>query len=161
MNQNPYAPPNARVEDSSSLTSNDFDPAGFWLRVLASIIDSILLGIITVPLLLAIYGSSYYSKTTMLAGPADFLVSWVLPIVLTVWFWSARQATPGKMLLSLKIIDAETAQPIGLRQSIIRYLGYFVSGIALGLGFLWVAWDARKQGWHDKIAGTLVVRVHR
>jgi uncharacterized RDD family membrane protein YckC len=42
-------------------------------------------------------------------------------------------------------------------QYIIRYLGYYVSIFALGLGFLWVAWDDKKQGWHDKMAGTVVI----
>ena len=54
-------------------------------------------------------------------------------------------------------MDAKTGQPASPLQCIVRYLGYFVSALPLGLGFIWVAFDKRKQGWHDKIARTLVV----
>jgi uncharacterized RDD family membrane protein YckC len=90
------------------------------------------------------------------------LISWVLPAVLVIWFWRARQATPGKMVFSARIVDATTGAPPSFGQSVGRYLGYFVSTIPFGLGLLWVAFDPRKQGWHDKLAGTVVVRVsHR
>jgi len=56
------------------------------------------------------------------------------------------------------VVDARTGGPLSVSQAILRYLGYFVSTIPLCLGLLWVGFDARKQGWHDKIAGTVVVR---
>jgi uncharacterized RDD family membrane protein YckC len=55
------------------------------------------------------------------------------------------------------VIDAVSGDAIGTRQALLRYLGYFLSILPLGLGFLWIAWDARKQGWHDKLAGTVVI----
>ena len=133
---------------------------GFWARVLASLIDTILVMVIITPLMLAVYGTSYYSASEprFVAGPADFLISWVLPAVAVVLFWIHRQATPGKMAISARVVDAKTGGPLGVGQSILRYLGYFVSTIPLGLGLLWVAFDPRKQGWHDKIAGTVVIR---
>jgi uncharacterized RDD family membrane protein YckC len=75
-----------------------------------------------------------------------------------VIFWIARSATPGKMLLSLKIVDAKTFGPITPGQAIGRYLGYYVSMFGLFLGIFWVGWDPRKQGWHDKLAGTVVTQ---
>jgi uncharacterized RDD family membrane protein YckC len=82
----------------------------------------------------------------------------VLPAVAIVLFWLYRQATPGKMAVSARVVDAKTGGPLGVGQSIVRYLGYFVSTIPFCLGLLWVAFDARKQGWHDKLAGTVVIR---
>lgn len=73
-------------------------------------------------------------------------------------FWVYRQATPGKMVISARIVDARTGGKPGTGQLIGRYLGYYVSIIPLLLGLVWVAFDARKQGWHDKLAGTVVVR---
>jgi uncharacterized RDD family membrane protein YckC len=85
----------------------------------------------------------------------------VLPPLAVIAFWIARQATPGKMVLRAKIVDAETGEPPSRMQAIGRYLGYYVSLFGLGLGFFWVGWDKRKQGWHDKLAGTVVIRPRR
>lgn len=76
---------------------------------------------------------------------------------LVIGLWYFFSATPGKMLMGMKIVDAETGMPPNNGQNIIRYLGYFVSTFAMGMGLFWVAWDKRRQGWHDKMAGTVVV----
>ena len=132
---------------------------GFWARLLATLIDLILVLLITWPLLIAIYGWAYLDleKTGLIAGPAEFLISWVAPIFVTVALWVYKQATPGKMAVSARIADAKTGGPITLGKAIGRYFAYFVSAIPLGLGFAWIAFDGRKQGWHDKLAGTVVV----
>jgi uncharacterized RDD family membrane protein YckC len=70
----------------------------------------------------------------------------------------ARSATPGKMWLSMTIVDADTLGPLTPKQAIVRYLGYYVSMFGMFLGFVWVAFDRRKQGWHDKMARTVVIR---
>jgi uncharacterized RDD family membrane protein YckC len=134
--------------------------AGFWIRVGAAIVDTILLLIITMPLLVAIYGWAYFDpfQTGFIAGPADILINYVLPAIVVILFWHYAQATPGKMAISARIVDAETGQKPSTGQLIGRYLGYFVAIIPLGLGIIWVAIDRRKQGWHDKLAGTVVVR---
>src|SRR5690349_5422588 len=152
--------------------SNAVRYAGFWIRCVASVIDTIIVSMIVVPLLLKVYGSAYFQDYVDLmqghidlaadrpffAGPADFWISLVLPAVGIVLFWIARQATPGKMALSLRIVDAGTLAPLSRTQAIVRYLGYYVSTLALMLGFLWIAFDPRKQGWHDKMARTVVIR---
>lgn len=142
------------------MNEQNIEYAGFWLRFGAAIIDTILILVITFPLLIAIYGWDYFGteNTGWIAGPADFLISWVLPAVATILFWMYRQATPGKMLLSVRIQDANTGAKLSLGQSVGRYLGYFVSTIPLGLGLIWVAFDKKKQGWHDKLAHTVVVK---
>lgn len=134
--------------------------AGFWIRVGAAIIDTLLIMVITFPLLVAIYGWDYFDAevTGMIAGPADVLISWVLPAVAVILFWVYRQATPGKMLLSLRIQDANTGGRLSWGQSVGRYLAYFVATLPLALGLIWVAFDKKKQGWHDKLAHTVVVK---
>lgn len=132
-------------------------PAGFWIRLLATIIDSILLIILTFPILLLVYGSDYFQSAELIKGPADFLVTYVLPAVLVIVFWILCRGTPGKLILGLRVVDAHTGEKLDLLQSVIRYLGYFLSTLPLCLGFLWIAFDSRKQGFHDKLARTLVV----
>lgn len=134
--------------------------AGFWIRVGAAIIDTLLIMVITFPLLVSIYGWDYFDAevTGMIAGPADALISWVLPAVAVILFWVYRQATPGKMLLSLRIQDANSGGRLSWGQSIGRYLAYFVATLPLCLGLIWVAFDKKKQGWHDKLAHTVVVK---
>ena len=132
---------------------------GFWIRVLASIIDTILICIVTLPLLVSIYGWSYFDPevTGFSAGPADIFFSWILPIFIVIGFWVWKQATPGKMAIRSRIVDADTGGTPTLKQWIIRYIGYFVSALPLFLGYIWVAFDKRKRGWHDMMAGTVVV----
>ncbi len=90
-------------------------------------------------------------------GPLDLLISWVLPALAIVGFWMTKSATPGKMVISACIVDARSGLKPSWGQLVRRYLGYLVSTVPLCLGFLWVAFDSKKQGWHDKIAGTVVV----
>jgi uncharacterized RDD family membrane protein YckC len=142
------------------MTTESIEYAGFWVRVGAALIDTVLLLGVSLPLLVAIYGWSYFdpSRTGFFAGAADFLISWVAPAAAIVAFWLYKQATPGKMMLGARVVDATTGNTLTVGQSIGRYLGYFVSTIPLGLGLIWVAFDPRKQGWHDKLAGTVVIR---
>lgn len=142
--------------------TNELEYVGFWARVGASIVDTILLLFVIAPILTAVYGPDYWADSRLLQGPVDFLLNWVLPAVAVILFWMARQATPGKMLIGAKVVDAVSGGKPTTRQFIIRYLGYYLSTIGLFLGFVWVAFDPRKQGWHDKLAGTVVVRArHR
>jgi uncharacterized RDD family membrane protein YckC len=144
-------------------TDQELEYVGFWARVGAALIDTVLLLLVVVPLLAAVYGWTYFDgKATLVAsGPANFLISYVAPAIAVVAFWIVRQATPGKMAISARIVDAATGQPLSTRQAIGRYLAYYVSILPLCLGLLWVAFDKRKQGWHDKLAGTVVVRPKR
>ena len=142
------------------MQSDEFEYVGFWPRVGASIIDTIILMVLTSPLLVAIYGWAYFTDINrpFIAGPADFLVSWVLPAVGVILFWLYKQATPGKMAVAARVVDARTGNTLTVGQSIGRYLAYFVAMLPLFLGIVWVAFDPRKQGWHDKLAGTVVIR---
>ena len=143
----------------------ELEYVGFWARVGATMIDTTLILMVTTPLTFALYGhsfwvhtDSYWVYTNLIGGPPSYLVQWVLPAIAVITFWKTKQATPGKMVISAKIVDAGSGKAPGTGQLIGRYLAYYVSSIPLGLGFLWVAFDRKKQGWHDKLAGTVVVR---
>ncbi len=146
---------NGTVHDGGEL-----EYVGFWLRVWAAVIDSLLLMLLLAPFATYVYGPGYWSMSSqvIVQGPMDVFLTWVLPALAVVVFWLARQATPGKMVFGARIVDARTGGKPSTAQALGRYLGYFVSTIPFGLGLLWVAFDARKQGWHDKLAGTVVVR---
>ena len=132
--------------------------AGFWSRVLASLIDTVLMCVVVLPILLSVYGPEYFDSERLLAGPLDFLLTWVLPAIAVILFWIYKEATPGKMALGMRVVDATSGGRASTAQYVGRYCGYYVSILPFCLGLLWVGWDARKQGWHDKLAGTVVVR---
>jgi uncharacterized RDD family membrane protein YckC len=139
----------------------ELEYVGFWIRVAASLVDSFLIVLVLAPIGYLISGSRYFNDSVGVNGPSDTLISIALPAALTILFWFTRQATPGKMIFSARIVDARTGAVPNTAQWLLRYLGYFVSTLAFGLGFIWVGLDRRKQGWHDKIAGTVVVRPKR
>lgn len=137
----------------------DTEYAGFWARVGAALIDTIMLMIVTLPLILAFYGTSYWDTDAFfVAGPADFFISYVLPAVLVILLWIKLSATPGKMAIGATIVDARTGGKPTNSQLVIRYIGYFAAMLPFFLGIIWVGFDPRKQGWHDKLARTVVVR---
>ena len=137
--------------------------AGFWRRLLAFILDSFLFGAVVVPFLVLIYGRDYFywssEQTGMFAiyGIADFLLTTLLPVVLIIGFWIKLGATPGKLLLDCRVVDATTLQPLNWKKALLRCLAYVASALPIYLGFVWIAVDKRKQGLHDKLAGTLVL----
>lgn len=139
-------------------TTSDLEYVGFWARIGAALIDTVLIGLIIWPILTYIYGSNYWLGADFIKGPADFFLSWVFPAIAVIVLWIVKQATPGKMAVSAKIVDAKTGAAPSTAQLFIRYIGYYVAMIPLFLGIFWVGFDRRKQGWHDKLAGTVVIR---
>lgn len=137
--------------------------AGFWRRLLAFILDSFLFSAVVAPLLLLIYGRDYFYWSSEQAGMfttyglADFLLTTLLPIVLIIGFWVKLGATPGKLLLDCRVVDANTLQPLGWKKALLRCVAYAASALPIYLGFVWIAIDKRKQGLHDKLAKTLVL----
>ncbi len=87
----------------------------------------------------------------------DFLAQTVMAFYFIIlWvFWDGR--TVGKKIMKIKIVTIE-GKPITPGKAILRYLGYIISSLGAFLGFLWIIWDKNHQGWHDKIAKTLVVK---
>jgi uncharacterized RDD family membrane protein YckC len=136
---------------------------GFWRRLGATLIDSLLLAALAIPLVWMLGGEEPPGLTERLRSP-DFtdwrslLINYILPLVLTVFFWVRLFGTPGKLLLDCRVVDARSGGVLSVGQALLRYVAYIVSFVPLGLGFLWIGWDRRKQGFHDKIAKTVVVR---
>ena len=135
--------------------------AGFWIRVGASIIDTIMLMMVLAIPLTMIYGLGYWTEEgsgALFEGTWDVILNHIVPLIIILWFWHRYGATPGKMMLGLKIVDAETGGKMTIGQGVGRYVSYIPSTIVFLLGFIWVGFDERKQGWHDKLAGTVVIR---
>ncbi len=146
------------------IDASEYEYAGFWIRVWAALIDTVLILFVTLPLLGALYGWDYAFESSVDGGtfrPTEFAITWLLPAIAVLVFWRYRSATPGKMVIGAKIVDATTGQAPTTWQLIGRYLGYYVSTIPLCLGLIWVGFDRRKQGWHDKLANTVVIRSKR
>ena len=73
------------------------------------------------------------------------------------FFWSSG-GTLGMKIFKLRVADANTGQPIGFGRAVLRFIGFIISAIPCDIGLIWAAFDSRKQGWHDKIAGTVVLQ---
>ncbi len=130
---------------------------GFWNRTAAALIDSALLLVVTLPIQQVLSGGQLATSSLRPTSIGDWLVGYVLPAAAVLVFWKYRSATPGKIFMDAEIVDAATGGKPAGKQLLIRYLGYYVSTLPLLLGLVWVAFDPRKQGWHDKLAGTVVV----
>jgi uncharacterized RDD family membrane protein YckC len=117
--------------------------AGFEKRLYAIAIDMIL--IIFVAILLGIYQNS--------------LLLIVLQIIYFSLCWSRFAGqTVGNKLMHIRVVSL-SEKPLTLQQSLLRYVGFFLSEIVFFLGFLWIFWDKKRQGWHDKLAKTIVIKV--
>ncbi|HTD06676.1 RDD family protein [Undibacterium sp.] len=136
----------------------ELEYVGFGPRLWASVIDTVLLTVVLVVVLLGWFGMDQMRDGIELTGWVSLLFNYLVPAMIILAFWTAKSATPGKMAIGAKIVDADTGLPPSTKQHIIRYIGYFISTIPLCLGFFWILFDKRKQGWHDKLAGTVVVR---
>lgn len=88
-----------------------------------------------------------------MVGAVSFLITY---FAYPIFFWVTIGQTPGKILLGLRVTRLD-GQRISVGRAFLRVLGYWVSAIVLFLGFIWILFDAQRQGWHDKIAGTYVV----
>jgi uncharacterized RDD family membrane protein YckC len=162
--------------------------AGFWVRTLAYVIDAIPFLILSVvfvfgpfmtaasdavmnipmpPPDVAFDSPEYLAweealNAAMVDAMGDIYPRfWLLqafPILYFVGFWTWRGQTPGLMLFGLRVAREADGRSPGFARSILRFVGYWICWITLFIGFFWVGADSRKQGWHDKIAGTVVVR---
>jgi uncharacterized RDD family membrane protein YckC len=140
--------------------------AGFWIRVFANVLDGLLLAAINQALLFATGGWRVFGggeglglgAIALVLGSSDIVVAGILPPVVIIGFWIALGASPGKLMLRLRIVDEPTGGRPTAWQCIGRYFMALIGILCVGLGYLWIAIDPRKQGWHDKLVRTLVVR---
>lgn len=127
--------------------------AGFWIRCCAYTMDKIIISLL-VDMLLSLV-------LVFLELDSDLVILilvLLMVFVFNVFCWVQFAGTPGKLIFKLKVVDMATGQKITLKQAIIRYIAYIPSAVILLCGFLWIAFDEKKQGWHDKLAQTMVIR---
>ena len=134
--------------------------AGFWIRFSALVIDLVIMTIVLYVPLSFIYGEEYWVGEQFIYGFWDVLLGYVVPIVATIWCWLRFFGTPGKIATKLKIVDAKTGNKLSLGQAIGRYFAYIPAILPLGIGLIWVGIDKKKQGGHDKLAGTVVIKTN-
>jgi uncharacterized RDD family membrane protein YckC len=142
---------------------------GFWRRAIAILIDGVVIFFISMFILFIGIFALLFSRFTPEELPAlityggpFFLIytgatSFVTKFLYFVYFHGAGGRTPGKMIMGLRVQPLD-GSPMTFGLAFLRWVGYLVSMLCLHLGFLWVAVDRRKRGWHDYIAGTIVIR---
>lgn len=133
---------------------------GFWIRVVAWLIDGIALGILTsaVAPLLGAGPMVRVEGTNFEINYVSNAIGTLFGLVYFVGFWSYRGQTPGMMPFRLWVVNLEDGARPDVVRAFLRYVGLIISFAVILLGVIWVAFDSRKQGWHDKIASTLVIR---
>lgn len=130
---------------------------GFWRRVWAEQIDSVLIILASISIWLIVYGLiRLLDPSYSLKEDGPLLAGLPYPLVILL-YWIYKQATPGKMAVGARIVDAATGGKASVGQLVVRLVCTLVSAMICPV-YLWVAFDQRKQGLHDKVAGTLVVR---
>jgi uncharacterized RDD family membrane protein YckC len=161
----------------TSAAGLNFNYAGFWIRAGAVCIDAIALGAVQGVVFFVMFGGTMFSIMSQAAqggdptaGSAAFagaiaasvwmfqLISLGLQLVYHSFFWTRFGATLGQMALGLKVVKAD-AGPLPFGLAVGRYLGYVLSGLILGIGFMMAGWDDEKRALHDRLAGTRVIRV--
>ena len=140
--------------------------AGFWIRFVAYMIDSIIVTVI-------VFGLLRVTEAVLVQCPAgaavvigcpggltflqpQFWLIIALAVLYSPVMWGTG-GTLGQRLLRLRVVGVASGVRIGMRRGFLRLLGYILASIPIYLGVFWIGWDRRKQGWHDKIAGSVVV----
>ncbi|MEE8443534.1 MAG: RDD family protein [Dehalococcoidia bacterium] len=133
--------------------------ANFWLRFVAFTIDSFLLFIVYLALSVLKVAADVVQVSGGSAAPS-FVASALILLTPGLYYWlftGLKGQTIGKMALGIRVVDAQGNKP-GLGRAALREsIGKTISTLVLMIGYLWVFWDKRKQGWHDKLAHTFVV----
>jgi len=154
--------------------------AGFWIRVVAQLIDGIITSTVLGAVFFMLYGASLFALIRQAAdvsaqgGQPDpgAMVEMMAPIMTSIWsfqllalaaslaysvyFLVKFGATPGKMALGIKVIRADGG-PIQVGQAIGRYFAHMLSGIILYIGYMMAGWDDQKRALHDRLVDTRVI----
>lgn len=142
------------------------EKGGFWIRLLAFIFDFLFLNLISV-LLLAFWFSIL--KGGKVTDSSELLLSLFIPYYFLTIFTSlsyytilhgTKGQTLGKKVFGLRVVHI-SGRSLGFSQAFVRWVGYILCALTLNIGFLWIVFDKNKQGWHDRIANSFVVRAKR
>jgi predicted Zn finger-like uncharacterized protein len=159
------APPESLPAEPERPTAQALPKAGFWIRFVAAVVDSALvlaaqlvvgfaLGLAT-----AMVNSGLSHQGELLIGVVTWFPGMILSMVYYVFFTGYCGQTPGKMAVRVKVIRTD-GHDIGYGRAFLREVpGKFISGLILGIGYLMIAFDSQKQGLHDKIADTYVIKL--
>lgn len=143
-------------------------PQLFIKRFLATLIDMLLISFLVFPFLNRYISQQNYTPEALFALLETQGITAVIPatvlhtlqfavLAVTVFFWVRYAGTPGKHLLKLKVVHAQSGEKLTLLWSIARYLGYTLSALPMFLGYFWALWDDKGQAWHDKLSNSRVV----
>jgi len=148
------------IETKASSPIIQYQKAGFWVRFFAYLFDSLIIFLISISLKHSIYTIKMGLNEENLLNILQFIFS----CFYFIFFWIKDGATPGKKLFKLRIVkenfqDDDLKKGLDFSTAVSRVIGYLISGIFLSFGYLWIAFDKNKQGWHDKIAGTIVIKL--
>ena len=152
------------ILDAPVATEQKFEYAGFWIRVVATIIDGIVLWVVNMIISFALIGGSVGMGMASGGDYAGFgmmiVLTYLIMLGIQISYFallesSSRQATLGKMAVGIKVGD-ERGQRISVANAFGRAVMRIISGLILCIGYIMVAFDIRKQGLHDKVANTVV-----
>jgi uncharacterized RDD family membrane protein YckC len=140
--------------------------AGFGVRLVAVIIDSLLLSALTIPFIIVVVvfmlrmqSGGEPSPIAMIAMAGSYLMMTVVMLLYNLIFIGKKGATPGKKFMKLRVTFPDGQYPIGIGKAFVRMIGYMISGLICYIGFLMVIFDKEQhRALHDKIAGTVVIR---
>ena len=139
--------------------------AGNGARLVAWVIDGFILGAIVTAFVLvfgAIAAAAASNDNGTIAGLTGLLAIvgiFVVSLLYLPWFWGHGGQTPGLKVMHLRVVREQDGGPLSMGTAFVRLIGYWISGAVFYLGFIWILFDARRQGWLDKIAGTVVIQV--
>lgn len=147
------------MERNGSLSTN-LKYSSFWRRFVASLVDALILIFIGMGISMSLGRNPFGdSGSESFAGTLDYLLSFLVGTAYSIIFWVKYEGqTPGKKVMHIRVVK-EDGKQLDWTTAVIREFSYWVSFIPLALGYFWVIFDTKKQGWHDKIAGTYVVDV--
>ena len=142
--------------------------ASFGDRLMAFLIDSFIQALLLVPLVWILLRADFQAAagdpfalakavSSSFSTPLGYLINYGFPLLYFVLFWKYKSATPGKLMLNMAIVDATTGGTPPAGRLVLRYIGYYVNIFTGFIGFIWIAFDKRGQGLHDKMANTVVI----
>lgn len=147
-----------QIENSQVPTTDSYTPefgyGGFWRRFIASMLDGFIIGLVTSPLTYSVTSHSTTSSTSTSNSLPTFLIS--AAYILFFWVYQNGQ-TLGKKIMGLRIVK-ENGQSLDFPTAVTRYFGYLISAAVFCLGLISAAFNPKKQGWHDKMANTIVIK---
>ena len=149
----PASVPAAAAVPADPILATTLPRAGFWIRMLALLIDSAIVSAVCGSLVTPSQ-AIHFSHVTLQG------MNWMLPLAIYgALMWKMKGTTVGGLIFDLQVVRLD-GRPVDWETAIVRALACFLSSV-LCLGFIWIAFDAEKQAWHDKIAGTVVVRAKK